>query len=257
MDEPGSGGGRSTSKEPFLEPSFTDRAKSSAQMLAQSIPLGGRYTRRFTDLPFVLGLRQAPPPRQLWQPDTSSTRQPRQAGHASSPQPAMVNATSYAMNPAADPKSAHFNIASYEPKPQMPLTLRPVLTPGSNPDLFRQKKLLAKTQLAAKQVLGPQSFLKGLLPGSKSPGPIHRLQVIPNWKDLRSEHLHSLSVRSAVWCRCRRTVRAASSCQSLPRARRQIQIRRLSHPRRSSPREGAADLKTLLWRRLEDLVLGR
>ena len=114
-----------------------------------------------------LGLRQAPPPRQLWQPDTSSTRQTRHAGHPNSPQPATANNNIYTVNPASDPKSAHFNIGSYEPKPQMPLTLRPVVTPGNNPELFRQKKLMAKAQLMPKQRLQPQHFPRGLLPGSE------------------------------------------------------------------------------------------
>lgn len=61
-----------------------------------------------------------------------------------------------------------FTIANYEPRPQMPLTLRGVITPANNPILFKERQRIAKEATASKV----SKFLpthKGLmLPGSKS-----------------------------------------------------------------------------------------
>lgn len=58
----------------------------------------------------------------------------------------------------------------------MPLTLRPVVTPGNNPELFRQKKQMAKSALKPKQPQQPLDYLKQMLPGSEFFQLRHRTQ---------------------------------------------------------------------------------
>lgn len=145
---------------------------------------GGRSTRGelstvtifllcYTDTVYQ-GLRQAPPPRQLFQPDVSSSRQTRHSsGHLQSPQPAAPTHTGYNYA-SSNPNSASFAIANYEPRPPMPLTLRPILTPSNNPALFKEKQRLARE--ARKVELGLISpSTKGMMkPGGKYYSPCHR-----------------------------------------------------------------------------------
>ncbi|CAF9936951.1 MAG: Chromatin structure-remodeling complex protein rsc9 [Alectoria fallacina] len=92
------------------------------------------------------GLRQAPPQRIPFQPDVSSSRQMRHpSGHAQSPQPAAMAHTGYNYSASSNPNSAQFAIANYEPRPQMPLTLRPIMTPSYNAGLFEERQKLART----------------------------------------------------------------------------------------------------------------
>jgi chromatin structure-remodeling complex subunit RSC9 len=58
-----------------------------------------------------------------------------------------------------------FTIANYEPRPQMPLTLRPVLTPGNNPGLFADKERQAARD-AARTGRGATNSKGLMLPGS-------------------------------------------------------------------------------------------
>ncbi|KAH0054522.1 hypothetical protein KCU72_g5143, partial [Aureobasidium melanogenum] len=78
------------------------------------------------------GLRQAPPQRVLFQPDTSAPRQTRNQGqHTSqtpaSPSPAYANTTP-------------MTLATYEPQQLLPLTLKPVTTPANNAEYYRLKR---------------------------------------------------------------------------------------------------------------------
>jgi chromatin structure-remodeling complex subunit RSC9 len=131
---------------------------------------GGRITR---------GLRQAPPQRILFQPDTQSSRQTRNlstTSHASSPhqtqsqqqqQQQMPRGASSSYNPSSNMENQSLAVANYEPRPQMPLTLRPVVTPGNNPTEFaRRKKALRDAALAANGRL-PSTKRDMVLPGSK------------------------------------------------------------------------------------------
>lgn len=62
-------------------------------------------------------------------------------------------------------------VANYEPRPQMPLTLRPVLTPGNNPaEFIKRKKQLRDAALAA-QGRAPARKQDMVLPGSKIKSP--------------------------------------------------------------------------------------
>jgi chromatin structure-remodeling complex subunit RSC9 len=110
---------------------------------------GGRVTR---------GLRQAPPQRILFQPDTQSSRQTRNVSatsHAPSPQhhsnsqhqQQQPRGASAFYNPTSNMENHSTAVANYEPRPQMPLTLRPVYTPGNNPIEFaRREKVLRDAQ---------------------------------------------------------------------------------------------------------------
>ena len=102
---------------------------------------------------FIPGLRQAPPQRIPFQPDMSSSRQLRHSSsHAQSPQPAAITHTGYNYSASSNPNSASFTIANYEPRPQMPLTLRPIVTPSYNAAMFEERQKLAR--LAKKVELG-------------------------------------------------------------------------------------------------------
>ncbi|KAH8684771.1 hypothetical protein BGZ60DRAFT_398282 [Tricladium varicosporioides] len=130
---------------------------------------GGRVTR---------GLRQAPPQRILFQPDTQSSRQTRHVSatsHAPSPshsshqQQPRGASTSY--NPSSNMDQS-LAVANYEPRPQMPLTLRPVVTPGNNPVEFARREKIKRDAFAAANGKPPPSVNRGImLPGSGFDGP--------------------------------------------------------------------------------------
>ena len=114
------------------------------------------------------GLRQAPPQRVLFQPNLSSSRQVRQSsGHLQSPQPHTAISSSYNHNPSSNPNSVSFSIANYEPRPQIPLTLRPVTTPGNNPAQFKENLRRVREATAAKLGKSIPSSKGMMLPGSK------------------------------------------------------------------------------------------
>lgn len=119
---------------------------------------GSRYPSR--------GLRQDPKRTQLYQPDNSSPRM-RQPRSTNSPQPMPV-LPSYT-NASSDPRNASFNIQNYEPRQPMPLTLRPVTTPGSNPALFYQQKAQAKVQAMPRVKPDPQQFYRHALANMGGP----------------------------------------------------------------------------------------
>lgn len=116
------------------------------------------------------GLRQAPPQRVLFQNDTTSGRSQRQPSqHASPvPQPPSVYSAANGLHQLSDIPSA---LANYEPKQQIPLTLRPVITLGNNPDIFKaNQKALRDAYLTGTSK--PMESTKGMmLPGSKCRNP--------------------------------------------------------------------------------------
>jgi chromatin structure-remodeling complex subunit RSC9 len=128
---------------------------------------GGRVTR---------GLRQAPPQRVLFQPDTQPSRQARHVSNTSHtshlPSTQQANqhqaprgaSTSY--NPSSNTENMSLAVANYEPRPQMPLTLRPVITPGNNPVEFARREK-AKSQVAMNGKI-PTQTPRVMLPGSRS-----------------------------------------------------------------------------------------
>lgn len=122
---------------------------------------GGRSTR---------GLRQAPPQRQIFQPDTNPARQTRNM-HNSTPTapPPPRGASTY--NPPSNPDHMSQMVANYEPRPPVALSMRAVSTPGNDLVQFakRAKELKEQALLRqhAGQVVQPQA--KVMLPGSKYP----------------------------------------------------------------------------------------
>lgn len=116
----------------------------------------------------IIGLRQAPAPRQLFQPDASASKQNRHSsGHLQSPQPGPAAHTGYNYSATSNPNSSMFAIQNYEPPPRTALTLRPIMTPGNNPAHFRENQRRARE--ARKVELGLVSpTIKGMMkPGGK------------------------------------------------------------------------------------------
>ena len=150
------------------------------------------------------GLRQQPPQRILFQPEVSSTRGLRHSSsHGQSPQPSnQVNQVSQVSNYnfSTPYQSNNFSIANYEPRPQMPMTLRPVLTPGNNYPAFQAN--IKRVQEAKRVALGfslppTQANMK---PGKGYDGPniYARIQQglrcpLPDEQDYALHHLVKIS----------------------------------------------------------------
>ncbi|MCJ1309828.1 Chromatin structure-remodeling complex protein rsc9 [Agyrium rufum] len=149
------------------------------------------------------GLRQAPPQRVLFQPDVSSTRQPRHSStqmQSPQPTPSATAILNHVYNPASNPNSMSFNIASYEPRPQMPLTLRSVLTPSSNHNLFQDKVRLLREANAQRMGRGSPVVKGMMLPGTGFDGPniyvrtLHALRSsVPEEQAYALHHLVKIS----------------------------------------------------------------
>jgi chromatin structure-remodeling complex subunit RSC9 len=126
---------------------------------------GGRVTR---------GLRQAPPQRILFQPDTQPSRQSRVSAtshpptsqHHQQQQQQQPRGASTSYNPSSNMENMSHTVTNYEPRPQMPLTLRPVITPGNNPvEYSRRQRALREATAAANRLAAPAPRL--MLPGCK------------------------------------------------------------------------------------------
>ncbi|KAH0536936.1 hypothetical protein FGG08_006238 [Glutinoglossum americanum] len=122
----------------------------------------GRVTR---------GLRQAPPQRVLFQPDLSSSRQTRNASANMSSPHSTSQYLGGSINSSSNPTSMSFTVANYEPRPQMPLTLRPVITPGNNPELFKQRQKALRDAAASKRGRAAPTYKGMMLPGTGFEGP--------------------------------------------------------------------------------------
>ena len=120
----------------------------------------GRYPSR---------LRQDPKKAQIFQPDTTPARMTRNATNTHSPQASP--APGQGMGAMADHRAPIPSVTNYVPQQPMPLTLRQVVTPGNNPELFRQRMALAKMQKMSKNQIQPQQLLRGTLPPSQLTGP--------------------------------------------------------------------------------------
>ena len=147
-----------------------------------------------------LGLRQQPPQRVLFQPELS-IRQSRQASaQNNSPQPSNPQMTqqgyTQAGNTGANPST--YSIANYEPRPQMPLSLRPIVTPGNNQQLFQaQVKKLRDAKLASLGLTPTTSVMK---PGAGFDGPNIYVRIlnclrcpIPEEQDYALHHMVKIS----------------------------------------------------------------
>ena len=114
-----------------------------------------------------IGLRQAPPQRVLFPPDVSSTRQRNTSSHMHSPQPTSHSGGYAYNNPSSNPNSTNFSISNYEPRMQMPLTLRPVVTPSNNLPVFQEKIKQLQDARATQLGLKTAPPLGMMLPGSQ------------------------------------------------------------------------------------------
>ena len=149
------------------DPSGDDGTPSRERNGSEDTPgSGGRVTR---------GLRQAPPQRVLFQPDTQPSRQsrhitatsqapsPQHSGHQQQQPPR--GASTYNTSSSMENMSAA--VANYEPRPQMPLTLRPVITPGNNPTEYARRQKALRDAQAAASGRAPAAPKGILFPGSK------------------------------------------------------------------------------------------
>ncbi|KAL9634765.1 MAG: hypothetical protein Q9164_003894 [Protoblastenia rupestris] len=177
IDDPGSGGGRTT----------RGAVQDESLICLHS--------------PHSSGLRQQPPQRVLFQPDITSSRQTRHSsGQLQSPQPpnATSTYTGYNYSAASNPTSSAFSIANYEPRTQMPLTLRPIVTPSNNYPLFQaQIKKLRDAKLAALGLAPSNSVMK---PGAGFEGPNIYVRIlnclrcpIPEEQDYALHHMVKIS----------------------------------------------------------------
>ncbi|KAF4548093.1 ARid/BRIGHT DNA-binding domain-containing protein 2 [Elsinoe fawcettii] len=112
------------------------------------------------------GLRHAPPQRVLFQPDVNSSRQSRtSATQNASPSPGVSTLNSLSH---PDLYGTNTTLANYEPRPQPPLTLRPVITPSNNPEHYSHKRKQLE-DAAVPQFI--KRFKRVLLPGTGFIGP--------------------------------------------------------------------------------------
>lgn len=114
-------------------------------------------------------LRQQPKPVQLYQPDPTPSRTMR-VRNTNSPQPGQIPQHNSFTNSSSNPRDPNFKIENYEPRPTMALSLRPLVTPGSNSDVFYQRKATSKIQPIQRAPL-PQDLLKFTVPRTAFDGP--------------------------------------------------------------------------------------
>lgn len=112
------------------------------------------------------GLRQAPPQRVLFQNDVTNARPIRQPSQHASPAPQPSGLYS-AANGLHHLNGVPSSLANYEPKQQVPLTLRPVVTPGNNPELFKANQKQLRDAYQARTSRAPLLTKGMMLPGSK------------------------------------------------------------------------------------------
>lgn len=114
------------------------------------------------------GLRQAPPQRVLFNPDTAPARQARNTSiHQPSPTPG-ATLTNGLHHPPYPPNGTSMTLANYEPRQQYPLSLKPVTTPGNNPEHYRLKR---KHQQEANASHVAKKYKGLMLPGTGFIGP--------------------------------------------------------------------------------------
>jgi chromatin structure-remodeling complex subunit RSC9 len=160
---------RKPTRDEHSEASGDDGTPAREQNGSEETPgSGGRVTR---------GLRQAPPQRILFQPDTGPARAPSRhisnSSHAPSPQhanhqhhqPQPPRGASTSYNPSSNTDNISLAVANYEPRFNQPMTLRPVITPGNNPAEFARRQQALENQLAGKPIVSRPSGIS--LPGSK------------------------------------------------------------------------------------------
>ncbi|POS84250.1 hypothetical protein EPUL_004223, partial [Erysiphe pulchra] len=200
-------GKRDGAPNEFSEASGDDGTPSRERNASEDTPGSvGRATR---------GLRQQPPQRIIFQPDTGSSRQPRNistTSHTPQAQNHFQNiqqqqalqiprgaSTSY--NPANNFEISS-TVTNYEPRPQIPLTLRPIITPGNNPIEFaRRNKILQENRKTNGSSRTYRQNKGVILPGSGFEGPNIYVRClcalrsgIPAEQDYALHHLVKISM---------------------------------------------------------------
>jgi chromatin structure-remodeling complex subunit RSC9 len=142
------------------------------------------------------GLRQQPPQRVLFQPDTAS-RQTRGQSSAVNASPTPGAMTNGIMNAPAMTNGATSTLASYEPTVSYPLTLKPLPTPSNNAEHYRNER-----KRKAEANAGPlaRKYRQIMLPGTGFIGPniYVRAQMalqsgIPEEEEFALHHLVKIS----------------------------------------------------------------
>jgi chromatin structure-remodeling complex subunit RSC9 len=151
---------------------------------------GGRATR---------GLRQAPPQRVLFQPDTLPSRQTRHAAPQAAASPLQAPRGASTFHNPSNPDNLSQIVANYEPRPQLPLTLRPVITPGNNASEFQRRQRILREQMVAAN--GKTQSQRIMLPGTGFDGPNIYVRCllalksgIPAEQDYALHHLVKISM---------------------------------------------------------------
>jgi chromatin structure-remodeling complex subunit RSC9 len=83
----------------------------------------------------------------------------------SSQQQQQFRGASTSYNPSSNMENMSHAVTNYEPRPQMPLTLRPVVTPGNNPVEWMRRQRVLKEHAGSLNARPPPP--KVVLPGSK------------------------------------------------------------------------------------------
>lgn len=114
------------------------------------------------------GLRQAPPQRVLFNPDTNPGRLARTTSNQM-PSPSPGNPISTPLhNPSYLTNGTSMTLANYEPRQQYPLSLKPVTTPANNPEYYKFKR---KQQQDADASHVAKKYKGLMLPGTGFIGP--------------------------------------------------------------------------------------
>jgi chromatin structure-remodeling complex subunit RSC9 len=124
---------------------------------------GGRATR---------GLRQAPPQRVLFQPDTLPARQSRtlqQAQMSSTPSAPHTPRVASSYNTPVNGDLQSQSVANYEPRPQQALSIRPVYTPSNDIVQFKKHQALQNQVLGGAPKVAEKPRI--MLPGTGFEGP--------------------------------------------------------------------------------------
>lgn len=120
----------------------------------QSLGRGGR------------NLRQAPPQRVLFQSDVTTRSTRNNIPASPTPGSTYPSGTSNGYN-----SNLPMTLANYEPKQQIPLTLRAVNTPSNNPEAFKLMELARRDAILAKYPASSRQPKGMMLPGTGFTGP--------------------------------------------------------------------------------------
>jgi hypothetical protein len=114
-------------------------------------------------------LRQDPKRTQLFQPDLGPTRRIFSRATNSPQASPAPQQQQHQQSSSTDPRNPNFSIDKYQPRHPMAMALRPVVTPGNDPEIFRQRVAAARANAFPKAGLEPQQALKHVPGGEFAP----------------------------------------------------------------------------------------